>query len=89
MRSRAVRSPGSLDANGPARPWNRGGCRPVRTARGARGLWRTARRLRESGARVAYLAQGSARSGALVALAGVPERVGFQTSGGGRWFCPC
>jgi heptosyltransferase-2 len=52
--------------------------------RGAAGLWRVARALRATGARHAYLAQGSMRSAALAALAGIPERVGFTTSAG-RW----
>jgi heptosyltransferase-2 len=52
--------------------------------RGAAGLWRLARALRATGAPHAYLAQGSVRSAALAALAGIPERVGFATSAG-RW----
>lgn len=52
--------------------------------RGAAGLWRLARALRATGARHAYLAQGSMRSAALAVLAGIPERVGFATSAG-RW----
>jgi heptosyltransferase II len=65
-------------------------------ARGLRGLWRTARSLRfrrtaddrveRRGAQTAYLAQGSLRSAALAALAGVPERVGFSTSAGRRLY---
>ena len=55
---------------------------------GLAGLWRAARMLgtRAGGERrsidVAYLAQGSLRSAALVRLAGVRERVGFDTSAG-------
>jgi heptosyltransferase-2 len=52
--------------------------------RGAAGVWRLARALRATGAHRAYLAQGSVRSAALAALAGIPERVGFATSAG-RW----
>ena len=52
--------------------------------RGLIGLWRLARRLRETGYDVAFLAQGSWRSAALALLAGVPTRVGFATSAG-RW----
>ncbi len=52
--------------------------------RGGAGLWRVARALRATGARHAYLAQGSLRSAALAVLAGIPERVGFATSAG-RW----
>jgi len=59
------------------------------SAKGYRGLLRIAAQVRwretESGreprgARVAYLAQGSVRSVWLAILAGVPERVGFNTS---------
>ncbi len=49
---------------------------------GVAGLLRVARRAR--GARVAYMCQGSARSGALAFLAGCGTRVGFITSDG-RW----
>ena len=52
--------------------------------RGLIGLWLLARRLRETGYDVAFLAQGSWRSAALALLAGVPARVGFATSAG-RW----
>lgn len=50
--------------------------------RGLGGLRRVANRLRKVGAQRAYLAQGSARTAALAWLAGVPERIGFETSGG-------
>ncbi len=65
-----------------------------RGARGIAGLWRTARALRgryrvpSGGTRrgdampIAYLAQGSLRSGLLALLAGCSERVGFSTSTG-------
>ena len=55
---------------------------------GAVGLHRMAQRLREginqrqSAHRVAYLAQGSLRSGVLAALAGYDERVGFHDAAG-------
>lgn len=61
------------------------------SARGVRGLWRTMQRLRwrgDDGDRrpraiaAAYLAQGSVRSAALVASAGVRERVGFHSAAG-------
>ncbi len=57
-------------------------------ARGWRGLMRTARAIRwrapgePRGITAAYLAQGSLRSATLAAVAGVPERVGFDTSAG-------
>ena len=63
-----------------------------RGARGLVGLWRTARALRmrytvsSEGSRrgnampIAYLAQGSIRSGLLALLAGCSERIGFSTS---------
>jgi lipopolysaccharide heptosyltransferase II len=53
--------------------------------RGARGLLRMASRLRAGGYDSAYLAQGSARSGALAFAAGIADRVGFASSAG-RWF---
>jgi lipopolysaccharide heptosyltransferase II len=52
------------------------------TERGLRGLFRLARRLRRTGYDLALLAQGSWRSAALVFLAGIPTRVGFNTSAG-------
>ena len=55
-------------------------------ARGARGLWRLAARLRRSGYGTAYLAQASVRSGALALLARIPERVGFTTASGRRLY---
>ena len=54
------------------------------------GLWRFARSLRQRATGesrhpvAAYLAQGSFRSAALARLAGIPDRVGFDTSAG-RW----
>ncbi len=50
--------------------------------RGFGGLRRVAKRLRGVGAQRAYLAQGSSRTAALAWMAGIPERVGFETSGG-------
>ena len=59
------------------------------SAKGYRGLLRVAAQVRwretengrePRGARIAYLAQGSVRSVWLAILAGVPERVGFNTS---------
>lgn len=61
-------------------------------ASGVRGLLRTARALRTRadgeprGATVAYLAQGSLRSATLARLAGIGERVGFDTSAGRRFY---
>jgi len=50
--------------------------------RGVGGLRRVAKRLRAVGAQRALLAQGSSRTAALAWLAGIPERIGFETSGG-------
>lgn len=50
--------------------------------RGARGLWRVARALKATGATRAFMAQGSMRTAALARLAGISERVGFDTSAG-------
>jgi heptosyltransferase II len=50
--------------------------------RGLGGLRRVAERLRSVGAQRAYLAQGSNRTAALAWLARIPERIGFETSGG-------
>lgn len=52
--------------------------------RGVAGLLRAADRVRRGGPRVAYLAQGSARSALLARLAGCAERVGFETSRAAR-----
>ncbi len=52
--------------------------------RGLSGLLRLARRLRRRAYPVAYLAQGSIRSATLALLAGIPRRVGFDSSAG-RW----
>jgi heptosyltransferase-2 len=54
--------------------------------RGARGFVRLARRLRAVGYDAAYLAQGSMRSAALALAAGIPRRVGFDTSAGRRLY---
>jgi heptosyltransferase-2 len=53
--------------------------------RGSKSVVRLAMRLRDTGYGVAYLAQGSVRSGAIAFMARIPERVGFVTSAG-RWF---
>lgn len=50
--------------------------------RGLGGLRRVAAALRATGAQRAFLAQGSLRTAALAWLAGIPERVGFDRSGG-------
>jgi heptosyltransferase II len=54
--------------------------------RGILGFLRMAVRLRRFGYDAAYLAQGSVRSGALALAAGVPRRVGFQSSAGWRFY---
>ena len=53
--------------------------------RGLGGFLSLATRLRETKYDVAYLAQGSLRSAALALVAGIPSRIGFDTSAG-RWF---
>lgn len=53
--------------------------------RGVSGFLAIGAQLREARYDVAYLAQGSLRSGALALLARVPARIGFDTSAG-RWF---
>jgi heptosyltransferase-2 len=61
-------------------------------ASGWRGMMRTARAIRTRadgsarGTSVAYLAQGSLRSASLAALAGIGERVGFDSSAGRRLY---
>lgn len=54
--------------------------------RGVRGFLRLASRLRAAKYDAAYHAQGSARSGALTAAAGIGERVGFATSAGRMFY---
>jgi len=54
--------------------------------RGVGGFVRTVRRLRANRYATAYMAQASVRSGALVAAAGIPERVGYETSAGRRFY---
>ena len=65
------------------------------SARGVRGLYRTARDVADvaEGAKgaggapaTAYLAQGSLRSATLAILAGIPERVGFASAAGRRLY---
>jgi heptosyltransferase-2 len=50
--------------------------------RGWGGMQRMARALRDTGAKRAYMAQGSLRTAAIARLAGIPERIGFDTSPG-------
>ena len=57
--------------------------------RGLRGFMRLASRLRAGRYDVAYHAQGSARSGALTFAARIPDRVGFSTSAGRRFYTEC
>ncbi len=52
--------------------------------RGLTGFFALARRLRAEQYEVAYFAQGSVRSAALALVAGIPSRIGFDTSSG-RW----
>lgn len=54
--------------------------------RGVRGFVRLAARLRHARYGRAYLAQGSMRSAGLVLTAGIPERIGFETSAGRRLY---
>lgn len=54
--------------------------------RGVRGFLRLARHLRGFKYDTAYMAQGSLRSAALAAVAGVSRRVGFATSAGRRLY---
>ncbi len=54
--------------------------------RGARAFVRLASALRARTYAAAYLAQGSVRSGALAALSGIEERIGFSTSAGRRFY---
>lgn len=49
---------------------------------GLGGFFRMVRRLRATPYDVAFLAQGSLRSSALVLLAGIPQRIGFASSSG-------
>ena len=53
---------------------------------GVGGFVRLTRRLRAARYARAYLAQGSMRSAGLVFAAGIPERVGFETSAGRRLY---
>lgn len=53
---------------------------------GARGFLRIASRLRRERYRAAYLAQGSARSGALALAARIQQRIGFSSSAGRRFY---
>jgi heptosyltransferase-2 len=50
--------------------------------RGLIGFWRLARQLRDNRYDIAILAQGSWRSAALAWVAGIPVRLGFDTSAG-------
>jgi heptosyltransferase-2 len=54
--------------------------------RGVGGFVRLARRLRRARYASAYLAQGSMRTAALALVAGVAERIGFETSAGRRLY---
>jgi heptosyltransferase-2 len=56
------------------------------TDSGAAGFMRLARKLRGGKYTAAYLAQGSMRSGALAAVSGVRERIGFSTSAGRHFY---
>jgi heptosyltransferase-2 len=50
--------------------------------RGWRGVRRVAAALKATGATRAFMAQGSLRTASLAWLAGIPERIGFETSSG-------
>ena len=50
--------------------------------RGVGGVRRVARAARAIGAQTAYMAQGSLRTATIARLAGIPERIGFNTSPG-------
>jgi len=54
--------------------------------RGVGGMVRMAAQLRARAYDSAYFAQGSVRSGAIGALARIPDRVGFSTSAGRRFY---
>jgi heptosyltransferase II len=54
--------------------------------RGTLGFVRLAMRLRGERYQAAYLAQGSVRSGALAMVAGIPKRVGFDSSAGRTFY---
>ena len=54
--------------------------------RGFRGFWKLAASLRRERYERVLLAQGSARSGALGAVARIPQRVGFDTSAGRAFY---
>lgn len=54
--------------------------------RGMAGLLRVTRAVRATGATRAFLAQGSVRTALLARLAGIPERVGFDTSPGRMFY---
>jgi heptosyltransferase-2 len=54
--------------------------------KGVFGFMRMAARLRRNRYAIAYHAQGSVRSSALSLAAGIPERVGFVTSAGRRFY---
>jgi len=54
--------------------------------RGVAGFTRLARTLRARRYQAVYLAQGSVRSGALAAVCGIGERVGFSSSAGRRFY---
>lgn len=56
------------------------------TERGTLGFVRLAMRLRGERYDAAYLAQGSLRSGALAMMAGIPKRVGFDSSAGRAFY---
>ena len=53
---------------------------------GARGFLRLASQLRGEHYRAAYLAQGSVRSGGLAVAARIPQRMGFSSSAGRRFY---
>jgi len=54
--------------------------------RGLSGFMRTASRIRRNAYGIAYLAQGSVRSGALSLAGGIRHRIGFDTSAGSAFY---
>ncbi|MBI3292152.1 MAG: glycosyltransferase family 9 protein, partial [Elusimicrobia bacterium] len=74
---------------GPFDPFDRlraGSAQGRQGAKGLLGFWQMVRRLRRLHCDVALLPHRSVRSALLVRLAGVPRRIGFETSPGRWWY---
>src|SRR4051812_28962899 len=56
------------------------------TDRGPVAFTRLGLRLRQEWYGAAFMAQGSVRSGALAMMAGIPRRIGFESSAGRRFY---